>query len=149
MNKKRTVVGITIAIIITGYFLYDYSKKTSFEELITDLISEDEEVEQISVYGDVPFLGETVYAEIKDQKVINTILSDQLRLKRASLKNLPHITKTLVIKTDKETYEIGFDSQNVVIGSKRYLMTERLTNPIDMRLESEDLEWELIKYTPF
>ena len=150
MNKKK-IVGLSILIttVLVGYFLLEQSKKTTYEEVISSLIDEDEKVEQITVYSQIPLVSKTASATINDQKLIKNILNQQIKLKEVEPRELPIITTTLVIKTNKDSYEIGFDPNSIMIGSVRYMTTDPSINPIYMMLGKRNLEWEIIEFTPF
>ena len=148
LNKKQIVGFIVLIVIIVGYFLYEQSKKTTYEEVMANLIDKDEKVEQITVYSQIPLAMKTAAATINDPKLINNILNEQIKLKKVNTMNYPVIMNTLVIKTDKDSYEIGFDGNSIMIGSVRYSTTNPTVNPIYM-LINKDLDWEIIEYTPF
>ncbi|MBY0121571.1 hypothetical protein [Bacillus sp. S/N-304-OC-R1] len=148
MNKKQIVGFIVLIVIMVGYFLFEQSKKTTYEEVIANLIDEDEKVEQITVYSQIPLVMKTASATINDEKLINKIINEQIKLKKINTMKLPVIMTTLVIKTDKDSYEIGFDGNSIMIGSVRYSTTNPSINPIYM-LVNQDLNWEIIEYTPF
>lgn len=113
MNKKKVVSFIVLIVIIIGYFLNEQSKKTTYEEVMANLIGEDEKIEQITVYSQIPLAMKTASAAINDQKLINNILNQQIKLKKVNTMKLPVIMNTLVIKTDKDFYEIGFDGTSI------------------------------------
>ncbi|WP_456278907.1 hypothetical protein [Bacillus sp. AK128] len=142
-------MGGIVLIIFVGYFLYEQSKKTTYEEVIANLIDEDEKVEQIIIYSQIPLVTKTASATINDPKLIVNILDQQIKLKEINTLKLPPIMTTLVLNTDKDSYEIGFDAGSIMIGTVRYKTTDPMTNPINTVLGEEDLDWEIIEYTPF
>ncbi|MBD8070687.1 hypothetical protein [Bacillus sp. PS06] len=148
MKKKQIIGIILIIVIIVGLFLYEHLKKTTYEEVMANLIEEDEKVQQITVYSQIPLVAKTASATIDDPKLINNILNEQIKLKKINPLNLPNILTSLVIETDKDSYEIGFDANSIMIGSVRYVTTPTI-NPINMMLIEEELDWEIIEYTPF
>ncbi|WP_449536360.1 hypothetical protein [Ferdinandcohnia sp. Marseille-Q9671] len=137
MNKRQIVGIIVIILSIVGYFLYEQSKKTTYEEVIANLIEEDEKVGQITVYSQIPLVTKTASATIDDTKLIDSILNEKIKLEKINTHKLPEILTTLVIKTDKASYEIGFDANSIMIGSVRYVTTPTI-NPINMILVNED-----------
>ncbi|MFT4415797.1 hypothetical protein ACLM5H_18215 [Fredinandcohnia humi] len=149
MNKKN-ILGVSVLIFaLVGYFLFEQSKKTTYEEVMANLLNEDEQVEQMTVYSQIPLVTKTASATITEQKLIHNILNEEIKLKKIEPRKLPEINTTLVIKTEKDSYEIGFDEISIMIGSVRYLTTMPEVNPINMMLVKEDLDWEIIEYTPF
>lgn len=81
----RKIAGV---ILLLGYFIYDYSKKTSYQELMTELIDENETVEQISFYSDVPYMTNTVHTAIHDHDLISEIMTTDMKVKRISPRDL-------------------------------------------------------------
>ncbi|MCM3086765.1 hypothetical protein M3557_02430 [Bhargavaea ginsengi] len=116
MGAKK-IGGVLLIILIIGYFIYDISKNTTYEELVTDLIDENETVEQISFYRDVPYMTSTVHTAIHDQDLISEIMTTDMKMKRISPYELPAITSTMVIQTDRQDYKVGFDANSIMIGS--------------------------------
>lgn len=148
MDLKK-IVGLSVLIIcIVGYFLFEQSKKTTYEEVILNLINEDEEIEQITVYSQIPLVTKTASSSVNDPELINKIMNEQIRLKKVDTRKLPVIMTTLVIKTDKESYEVGFDGGSIMIGSERYLTINPELNTIYMTIVKEKLDWEIIEFTP-
>ena len=145
----RKIGGVLLIILIIGYIIYDFSKNTTYEELVTNLIAENETVEQISFYSDVPYMTNTVHTEIHDQDLIREIMTTDMKMKRISPYDFPAITSTMVIQTDRQDYKVGFDANSIMIGSDRYMVTDDYLNAIERVLIRENLEWEIIEYTPF
>ncbi len=149
MDKKR-IVGVSVLLfLLAGYFLYEQSKKTTYEEVMANLIDENEKIEQVTIYSQIPLASKTASASINNQELISNILNQQIKLKKIDTRKLPPILTTLVIKTDRNSYEIGFDVNSIMIGSARYLMTDPQINPIDTMLWEEGLDWEIGEYRPF
>lgn len=149
MDKKRIAALAIVLVLTVGYYLYDHSKKTTYEELIADLIGENKQVERISVYSDIPYMTKSVHTEINSEKLIERFLTIQMKMKEISTHELPLITSTMVFETDQGTYNMGFDGNNVMIGSNRYRITDDYINAVEMILLSENLKWEVTEYTPF
>ncbi|MED4015589.1 hypothetical protein [Sutcliffiella cohnii] len=147
MNKRQIVGIVVIIVMIVGYLLYEQSQKTTYEEVMANLIGEDEKVEQITVYSQIPLVRKTASATIDDPELRDNILSEQIKLEKFNTHRLPEILTTLVIKTDKSSYQIGFDANSIMVGSVRYVTTPAI-NPIHMMVAYEDLDWEIIEYTP-
>ncbi len=148
MNLKDIVRISVLLIIIVGYFLYEKSKETTYEEIMAQLINE-EEVEHITVYSQIPLVKKTASVTINDTELINSIINEQIKLKKIDTRDLPPVMSTLVIYTDKDSYNIGLSENSIMIGTERYLTTNPVVNPITMILVKEDLDWEIIEYTPF
>ncbi len=153
MDKGRTfwvIVLIAMVIFFVGYFINEQSKKTTYEEVMGNLIGEDEIVEQIKVYSQIPLVTKTASVTINKQELIEKLLNQDFKLKEIDTRKLPAIDTTLVIKTNKDSYEVGFDEWSIMIGSERYLLYGDLEiNPWGMTLIRESLDWEIIEYTNF
>lgn len=148
MVKRSIVSVVLILLILAGYLLFDQSRKTTYQEVIRDLIGEDENVELITVSTQLTFLKQTATVTIDNPELINRFLDEQIKLKK-TLKDEPEVFEhALLIKTNKNEYTIGFDLASITADSKKYQTINPTVNPIYMLIQHQDLEWEIGPYSP-
>ncbi|WP_453996016.1 hypothetical protein [Bacillus nitroreducens] len=148
MNKKEVFTAIAIVIICVGYFINEHSKKTTFAEVLENVMDEEEIVEQITIYDQPRLVTKTVTATITDNELIEKMLKQEIKLKEVDTRTLPPIHTTLVIQTDKDSYEVGLDDMSIMVGSVRYVV-EGWSDNWNLIILRAGLDWEIIEYTPF
>lgn len=140
---KRQIIGISLFILIMGsYFIYEQSKKTTYEKVIGELIEQGENVESITVSNRVLFLNQSIRTTIEDKESIDEILAmgKTIKLKKTSDKH-PPVSTFLTIQTNEHSYRIGMEANFIEVNGQRYFTTPMI-NPIYMYFVTEKLDWE-------
>lgn len=149
MNKSRVVRVTLAALLIVGIFMFQNLRTTTYQEVLTNLIDKEENVDLITVYTQLGLTKQTAKVIIKNEEMINSIINEKIELKREiSLYNSPPpiLDNTLVIETTKDTYEIGFDENRITVDKKLYFTESPIINPIYMFILKKDLKWEISQY---
>lgn len=148
MNKKTKIKIVLSILIVIGYIAFHQWRETTYEEVVTNLMGEDEKVEEIILSTNLGLLKKTATSKIDKEKTINNILDAKIKLQKevTFYRNPPILDNTLLIKTNKNSYQIGFDEGSITVGNKLYFTVNPVVNPIYMLILKEDLKWEISQY---
>lgn len=148
MSRLRMVGVVLVFALLIGYFILEQSRNTTYQDVLSELIAEDEKVDQITVSTDLTFLKQTATAMIDDENLINRILNQEIDLKR-NLRAMPKVfDHALIIHTNKDSYAIGFNLGSITVGSVEYKTANPLINPIYRLVNEKNLDWEIGPYNP-
>ncbi|MFS0862115.1 hypothetical protein [Fredinandcohnia sp. 179-A 10B2 NHS] len=143
MDKKRILQIVLGCSLLVGGLFFKLLTTTTYEELLATLIEEDEKVEQVEVHTKLGLIKKTASATISDPVMIDKLIDAQIKLRKeiTVYNNPPILDNVLLIKTNKDTYEIGFDEESMTINNKRYF-TETAMD-LYMNILIEDFSWEI------
>lgn len=132
---------ILVCIMILGYIVIEQSRQTTYQELMSNLISEDETIEEITVSQSLLLMKKTATVTLDNLELISNILGAEIKLKKI-VGNKPIMSDhTLFIKTDKNSYQVHFNEGRIAIGSEEYYTIDPYLNPIFSLIQNEDLDW--------
>ena len=143
MDRKQKIGSVLFIAVLIGYFIFQHSLKTTYQEVMSQFLGEDEMVESITVSTNLPLLSQTATTTINNQDLINSLLKQEIKLKRVIGTKQMVFDHTLLIQTKETTYTIGFDLDTIAIGDSEYYIAENFWNPIYILILDEDLEWEI------
>ena len=123
MEKKKIVERVLAFVFLIGLILlyfFEQSKHTSYKEVVSDLIGENETIEKIGVYIGSELLEQKATYIIEDQDLINRLIDVDMNMERRNGRHGKRLQNALIIKTNKDSYVVGFDMHTLTIGVREY-----------------------------
>ena len=146
MNRKITFAVISVIIIIVGLIsILDRMKYTNYDEAVSDMLSEGDQVNKIEILWTTRdkqgYVKKT--ASITDENNIRRILEEPSDMKLKMNDRTPGTEYWLTFYTDSKVDGIVFGEGEVEIGNGLFKIIDE--NILEKVIMNEDLEWEMKK----
>lgn len=149
--EQKILLRITAVVVLLGaYFIFDYSRNTTYQDVMSKVFQVDEEfirdVNYIRIESQLGVLNQTAIVEIEDREMIRKLMQEPLdmNLKKEVFRRI-HSNNLLVARTDAGTQiTVYFDRAGIEIKGYNFWGNDyRAENNIlyDLIREAE-LEWE-------
>ncbi|MBS4176924.1 hypothetical protein [Lederbergia citrea] len=141
MEKKQIAGLVILIVLIGGYVLYNQLQKTTYQEVLSNVIGKDESIKKVSVVIDEPLLRKTESVTIKDQEVINQLMGLDLKLEKRRIHE--GLEKRIDIRTNKGLHQIYFGYDYVIVGGKTYYKIDPVIIPLYEYIKEHEFDWEM------
>ncbi|KPB06378.1 hypothetical protein [Bacillus sp. CHD6a] len=145
MNRKITITVISLIVIVAGIlFIQDRMKNTNYEEAVSNMLSEGEQVNKIEILWRTRDDNQ-VYVQrtaiITDENTINRILEEPSDMKLKKQNRTPGTEYSLTFYTDSKVDGIVFGEGDIQIGDGFFKIAD--DNLLEKVIKNEELEWEI------
>lgn len=111
--KKKTIILITLIIFGIGIFLtYNQLNHTSYENVMSEMIDESEEIWEITVENK----RSNTEVTIKDKELFKEIIDKPNDMELKKQNDIPSIDYFIIIQTNKRNYDIGLGEKGIHFG---------------------------------
>ncbi|WP_280771932.1 hypothetical protein [Salipaludibacillus daqingensis] len=138
--KKSSMIklALSVILIVTGVFIYDKMKNTTYEDVMSEMIGEEETIKKIKIDN----MRANSQFKTEDKERIEKLMSEPLNMEMKKSNEIPKIDYMIVIHTDnKNVYDLGLGENGAHLGySGSYEIVS--DNELYQLIESDELGWE-------
>lgn len=140
--EKKQIIGLVIVIVLIGsYVLYNQLQKTTFQEVLSNVIEKDESIVKVTIEINEPLLRKTESVTIEDPKVIKELMNLDFKVEKS--RNHEGMENLIYIRTNKGSHQIYFSYNYVVVGGETYYKIDPVIIPLYEYIQEHEFDWEV------